>query len=39
MYAIGSMSGANIYGREKLSPEYEQFLKNNTLPEAAYRFH
>lgn len=36
---LGSMSGKNTFGRAKLSPEYETFLKNNTLPEANYRFH
>ena len=36
---LGSMSGKNTYGRAKLSPEYEMFLKNNTLPEANFRFH
>lgn len=36
---LGSMSGKNTFGRAKLSPEYEAFLKNNTLPEANFRFH
>ncbi|ASW75168.1 SOS mutagenesis and repair protein UmuC [Chryseobacterium piperi] len=36
---LGSMSGENTFGRAKLSPEYETFLKNNTLPEANFRFH
>ncbi|WP_353147450.1 DUF4113 domain-containing protein [Chryseobacterium sp.] len=36
---LGSMSGENTFGRVKLSPEYEAFLKNNTLPEANFRFH
>jgi len=36
---LGSMSGENTFGRAKLSPEYEAFLKNNTLPEANFRFH
>lgn len=36
---LGSMSGQNTFGRAKLSPEYEAFLKNNTLPEANFRFH
>lgn len=36
---LGSMSGKNTYGRAQLSPEYEAFLKNNTLPEANFRFH
>lgn len=36
---LGSMSGKNTFSREKLSPEYEFFLKNNTLSEANYRFH
>ncbi|GGG54471.1 Y-family DNA polymerase [Epilithonimonas arachidiradicis] len=35
---LGGMSGKNTYGRAILSPEYEEFLKNNTLPEANYRF-
>jgi len=35
---LGSMSGQNTFGRAKLSPEYEAFLKNNTLPEANFRF-
>lgn len=35
---LGSMSGRNTYGRSILSPEYEAFLKNNTLPEANFRF-
>jgi len=35
---LGGMSGKNSYGRAILSPEYEEFLKNNTLPEANYRF-
>jgi len=35
---LGGMSGKNTYGRATLSPEYEAFLKNNTLPEANYRF-
>ncbi|WP_312766580.1 SOS mutagenesis and repair protein UmuC [Epilithonimonas sp.] len=36
---LGTMSGKNTYGRATLSPEYEEFLKNNILPEANYRFH
>ena len=36
---LGSMSGQSIYGRAQLSPEYEEFLKNNTLPQASFRFH
>jgi len=36
---LGSMSGQNTFGRAQLSPEYEAFLKNNTLPEANFRFH
>lgn len=36
---LGSMSGKNTFGRAQLSPEYETFLKNNTLPEANFRFH
>ncbi|MDP9956507.1 DNA polymerase V [Epilithonimonas hungarica] len=35
---LGGMSGKNTYGRATLSPEYEEFLKNNILPEANYRF-
>lgn len=36
---LGSMSGKNTFGRTQLSPEYEAFLKKNTLPEANFRFH
>lgn len=36
---LGSMSGKNTYGRTRLSPEYEAFLKKNILHEANYRFH
>ncbi|WP_232520485.1 Y-family DNA polymerase [Chryseobacterium sp. FDAARGOS 1104] len=36
---LGSMSGENTWGRAQISPEYEAFLKNNTLPEANFRFH
>ncbi|SIT97509.1 DNA polymerase V [Epilithonimonas bovis DSM 19482] len=36
---LGGMSGENTYGRAALTPEYEEFLKNNILPEANYRFH
>ncbi|MBB6371516.1 Y-family DNA polymerase [Chryseobacterium shigense] len=36
---LGSMSGENTFGRAQLSPEYEAFLKSNTLPEANFRFH
>lgn len=36
---LGSMSGENTFGRAKLSPEYEAFLKKNILPEANFRFH
>ncbi|RQO39249.1 SOS mutagenesis and repair protein UmuC [Chryseobacterium sp. KBW03] len=36
---LGSMSGENTFGRAKLSPEYEAFLKQNTLSEANFRFH
>ncbi len=36
---LGSMSGENTWGRKQLSPEYENFLKNNTLTEANFRFH
>lgn len=35
---LASMSGKNTFGRAKMSSEYEIFLKNNTLPEANYRF-
>ena len=36
---LGSMSGENTWGRKQLSPEYEKFLKSNTLSEANFRFH
>ncbi|WP_417428306.1 SOS mutagenesis and repair protein UmuC [Halpernia sp.] len=36
---LGSMNGKNTFGRAQLSEEYQQFLKNNILPEASYRFH
>jgi DNA polymerase V len=36
---LGSMSGENTFGRKQISPEYEAFLKNNTLTEANFRFH
>lgn len=36
---LGSTSGANTFGRSIISPEYEDFLKNNILPEANFRFH
>ncbi|WP_143882851.1 Y-family DNA polymerase [Chryseobacterium binzhouense] len=36
---LGSMSGENTWGRKQLSPEYENFLKNNVLTEANFRFH
>lgn len=36
---IGSTSGKNIYGREKLSEEYQKLLNNNTLEQSSYRFH
>ena len=36
---LGSMSGKNTFGRAQMSPEYEAFLKNNTLTEANFRFH
>ena len=36
---LGSMSGENTFGRKRLSPEYEAFLKNNILTEANFRFH
>lgn len=36
---LGSMSGENTFGRKQMSPEYEAFLKNNTLKEANFRFH
>jgi len=35
---LGSMSGKNTYDRTILSPEYEAFLKSNTLPESSFRF-
>lgn len=36
---LGSQNGRPTYERQQLSPEYEEFLKNNTLPEASFRFH
>lgn len=36
---LGSQSGKSPYNRKIFSEEYENFLKNNTLNEAAYRFH
>ncbi len=36
---LASQSGKPNYERKILSPEYEKFLKNNTLPEANFRFH
>jgi DNA polymerase V len=35
---LGSMSGKNTFGRKIISENYEKLLKNNTLPEANYRF-
>ncbi|QIG90131.1 Y-family DNA polymerase [Chryseobacterium sp. POL2] len=35
---LGSMTGENTYGRKIMSEAYEHFLKNNTLPEANFRF-
>ena len=36
---LGSQNGKPTYERKQLSVEYEEFLKNNTLPEANFRFH
>lgn len=36
---LGASSGANIYGRTKLSEEYKKALLNNTYEESNYRFH
>ncbi len=36
---LASQNGKPTYERKLLSPEYEEFLKNNTLPEASFRFH
>ena len=36
---LGSQTGNPTYERKIISPEYEKFLKNNTLPEANFRFH
>lgn len=36
---LASQNGTPTYERKQLSPEYENFLKNNTLPEASFRFH
>ncbi len=36
---LASLQQKSTFGRKLLSPEYEAFLKNNTLPEANYRFH
>lgn len=36
---LGSQTGNPTYERKILSPQYEEFLKNNTLPEANFRFH
>lgn len=36
---LASQSGKPTYERKILSPEYEHFLKNNTLPEVSFRFH
>ncbi|OPB84730.1 Y-family DNA polymerase [Elizabethkingia ursingii] len=35
---LGNLDFKSNYGRKKLSANYEDFLKNNTLPEADYRF-
>ena len=35
---LGNMSGKNTFGRKIISDDYEKLLKNNTLPEANYRF-
>lgn len=36
---LASQNGKPTYERKLLSPEYEEFLKSNTLPEANFRFH
>lgn len=36
---LASLNGKPTYERKLLSPEYEEFLKSNTLPEANFRFH
>lgn len=36
---LASLNGKPTYDRKLLSPEYEEFLKHNTLPEANFRFH
>lgn len=36
---LGSQTGNPTYERKIISPEYEKFLKNNTLPESNFRFH
>ena len=36
---LASQIGKPTYERKLLSPEYEEFLKSNTLPEANFRFH
>lgn len=36
---LASQNGKPTYERKQLSPEYEEFLKSNTLPEASFRFH
>ena len=36
---ITLQNGRPTYERKLLSPEYEEFLKSNTLPEANFRFH
>lgn len=36
---LASQNGKPTYERKLLTPEYEEFLKNNTLPEASFRFH
>lgn len=36
---LASQSGKPTYERKNLPPEYEEFLKSNTLPEASFRFH
>lgn len=36
---LASQTGNPTYERKILTPEYEEFLRNNTLPEASFRFH
>ncbi|WP_231121187.1 Y-family DNA polymerase [Epilithonimonas vandammei] len=36
---LGSQTGNPTYERKIISPGYEKFLKNNTLPKSNFRFH